>query len=330
MARGVGGEGGAAGGRDPNAGGRGGGGGQGGRGGGSFGERFNVGDFGGGSRGVGGEGGARGGRDPQGGARAGGGTGNSGRGGGTFQGGTGLTRDTMAGQDQVGANVAAAQNDFNDTDNSFGDDIGNMMASFLGFNEQDPTVPGYSGPGMPGQTARAGWGFDPAGLIGGAAGMGFGLPLTGFLADQASALLGRPLEVSLGPDVFDFDTVDPETGVTTAGATHTGPSMSIQDGEDRNTFVGTSPALNFIGNQAANNVAGKRTMTGVDPSPVDPAPEQPAEPVTPQPSSYEQPNNMQIDPGNTGLSSQQLTDLFAGFMQPGRTSRGRNPARVVT
>jgi hypothetical protein len=302
--------------------------GQGGRGGGSF---------GGGPSGrsqhpgrIGGEQAARASNQSRG--AAGGGTGNGGRGGGTFVGGSGTTRDAMQTQDQVGANVAAAQNDFNDVDNSTTDDIGNMIASFLGFNEQNPTEPGFSGPGMPGQTGRANWGFDPAGLIGGAAGMGFGIPLTGFLADQASALMGRPLEISLGPDVFGSDTIDPETGqVVGNSTTYSGPSMTLRDNDDPNEYFGTSPALGYIGNQTANAVPGKRTMTGVDPSPVDGAPADGYDPVTPNPSPIEEaPSGMNIDPGNTGQTPQQLSELFSGFMQPqSRTAKGKNQSRVV-
>jgi hypothetical protein len=255
----------------------------------------------------------------------------SGRGGGTFVGGSGLTRDTMQQQDQTGANVAAAQRDFRNEGNSFGDDLGNMIAGFMGLNEQDPTVPGFSQPGMPGTTGRANWGLDPAGALGGAAGMALGVPFVGgFLADQLSAALGRPLEVSLGPDVFGGSTVDPVTGETVQTATHTGGSMTIQDGGgDRNTFVGAPPALGHFGGGVSNVAPGRQTFTGVDPAPVDQAPEAPEEPVAPNPTPIDEaPDGINVDPGNTQMSPSELTNLFLQYM-PTRTSRGRNSARVV-
>jgi hypothetical protein len=255
-----------------------------------------------------------------------------GRGGETFRGTSSQQQDVRnrATAESLGntspgvGNYNDAMNDFNDVDNTTIDDIGNLIAGFLGFNEQDPT-------GVPNTTGRANWGFDPAGLIGGAAGMGFGVPLTGFLADQASALMGRPLEISLGPDVFGSETVDPETGQVVSNQTHTGPGMTIRDSQDPNTYLGTSPALGYVGNQTANSVPGKRTFTGTDPSPVDQAPAEGYNPVTPNPSPIdEQPSGMNIDPGNTGQTPQQLSELFSGFMQPqSRTAKGKNASRVV-
>jgi len=186
------------------------------------------------ARGVGGEGGARGGRDPNAGGRSGGrggGTGNAGErgtlsqqqdrrnteaarragnsapgvrgaGGGSFVGGTGLTRDKMRTQDQIGANVSKALNDQRGVGDSFLDRIGNMIAGAFGFNEMDPTRPGYSAPGRPGMTGKADWGFDPVGLAGGLAGSAFGIPGLGFVTDQLSSLAGRPLEINMGPSVF--------------------------------------------------------------------------------------------------------------------------------
>lgn len=293
----------------------------GGRGGGSFGG--GGGSFGTG-RGPGRETSAYGGSPAFGGGRhnrAGSNANQSGRGGGTFMGGSGLTRDQMQEQDQLGANVAKALDDKNNVGNSGLDNFGNLVASFLGLNEMDPTVPGFSGPGMPGQTGRADWGFDPAGAIGGALGTAFGVPFVGgFLADQISAAAGRPMEVNLGPDVFS----DPETGQTT----HTAGSMSIHDGGDKDTFYGAPPALAGFGGGVSSVAPGRTTFTGTDPAPVD----QPAEggftPTTPNPGEYDAPNSpVQIDQGN--LSNDQLSNLFSNFLQPSRTSKGRNAMRVV-
>lgn len=253
-----------------------------------------------------------------------------GRGGGTFVGGTGTTRDTMQQQDQIGANVSNAQRDFNDEGNGFLDNVGNHIASMLGFNQIDPTQPGFSGPGMPGQTGRADWGLDPAGAIGGALGTAFGVPFVGgFLADQISAALGRPMEMNLGPDVLGGSSVDPITGETSQTATHTGGSMTIHDGEDKNTFYGAPPSMAGFGGGVSRVAPSRATFTGIDPAPVD----QPAgdgfTPTTPQPGEYEQPDSLQVDPGNTGLTGEQLTGLFSNFLAPTRTARGRNSGRVV-
>ncbi len=125
-----------------------------------------------------------------------------GGGSGSFQGGSGLTRDKMRAQDQIGANVAQAQRDYQGRGDSFIDRVGNAFAGAFGFNEMDPTRPGYSAPGRPGMTGRADWGFDPVGLAGGLAGSAFGIPGLGFVADQLSSLAGRPLEMNMGPSVF--------------------------------------------------------------------------------------------------------------------------------
>lgn len=202
-----------------------------------------------------------------------------GHGGGTFQGGTGLTRDQMVEQDRIGANVAEAQNDYNDQGNSLVDQIGNFLAGLGGFNEMDPTRPGYSDPGAPGQTGRADWGFDPAAALGSAAGLGFGIPLTGLLADQISSAFGRPLEVNLGPDV-----INNQDGTTT----QSGGSMTVHDSDNPNTFLGTSPGIASFAQGAGGTFPTRATYTGVDPMPQDPAaPEAPA-PVTPNPSPIDE------------------------------------------
>lgn len=131
---------------------------------------------------------------------SGGGFGNMG--GGSFVGGTGLTRDKMRKQDQIGANVSKALNDQRGVGDSFWDKAWNALAGTVGFNEMDPTRPGYSKPGRPGTTGKADWGFDPAGAIGGAAGLAFGFPGLGMATDYLSSLAGRPLEINMGPEVF--------------------------------------------------------------------------------------------------------------------------------
>lgn len=99
----------------------------------------------------------------------------------------------MAGMRPSG--MMGRMNDYADKGNTGLENIGNALATAVGFNEMKPK-PGYS------SQNRANWGFDPAGLIGGAVGMGVGAPGLGLLADMASRAMGRPLEMNMGPSVF--------------------------------------------------------------------------------------------------------------------------------
>jgi hypothetical protein len=262
--------------------------------------------------------------DPHGlaGGPRGGGTGQGGAGGGTFVGGAGATRDQMQEQDRIGANVASAKNDYDNQGNSIADTVGNFLAGMLGFNEDDPTQPGYSGPGMPGQTGRADWSWDPAGPIGSAIGAGFGAPLTGFLADQISAAAGRPLSVRIGPDVF-------QDGDST---TVSGSGMTVQDADHPNEFVGVSPGLGFLGQVASNATPKKSTLYGADPAAPAPEPE-PQEPAPELPDGLSpinpvSPENINVDPGNTGLQAGDLAGLFQRMGQ--KVYRGKNRSTVVS
>jgi|SoiMethySBSTD1v2_1073268.scaffolds.fasta_scaffold13380_7 Adenylate and Guanylate cyclase catalytic domain len=210
-----------------------------------------------------------------------------------------------------------------------------MIADAVGFGEQNPYDDrDYGTPGNPtGQGSN--WRIDPLTILGAIAGGVFGVPFGGTIADFASEQLGRPLSVGLGNDVFGGDTTtDPVTGQTTPGnTTHTGGSVTVQGvGDDNDTFYGLSPSLGAIASGASNTLPSKHTYTGVNPTTGEPAPSDPFTPTTPVPSPIDTaPNSpIQVDTGNSGLSDQQLTDLFSGFMQmPQRTSRGRNAGRVI-
>lgn len=127
-----------------------------------------------------------------------------GSGSGSFQGGgpNPRTRDRMMAQDAMGARVAKALDDFHGRDDSFLDTIGNKIASFLGAEEEDPSMPGFSAPGMPGITGRANWSWDPVTAIGNVGSTVAGIPVVGSLIQGASSLAGRPAAVPLGPDFF--------------------------------------------------------------------------------------------------------------------------------
>jgi hypothetical protein len=86
---------------------------------------------------------------------------------------------------------------------TFWDSVGNFFASWAGFNEINPLEdPTYNTPENPAGFGAT-WGFDPAGLIGSLAGMAVGLPFGGgILGDLISRVLGRPLEIPIGPSVF--------------------------------------------------------------------------------------------------------------------------------
>jgi hypothetical protein len=239
--------------------------------------------------------------------------GQGGAGGGTFQ---GVGPQGRANPIQSGSALAGATADYNDEGNSALDNLGNLIAGFLGFNEQNPAEDGYDASGS------AGWGFDPAGLIGGAVGSALGVPLVGgFVADQISSALGRPLEVNLGPSVFGG--LDGETTVS-------GPTMTARDPNDQSTFFGAPPQLAGFGNGVANVASGKSTFTGSDPAAPAPTPEPPApEPELPDiDGPMTPPNGVNIDPGNTGIPAGDLASLFQRLGN--RVYKGKNHSAVVT
>lgn len=128
----------------------------------------------------------------------------AGQGSGSFMGGgpAPKTRDQMRTQDALGARVAKALDDFHGRDDSFLDTIGNKIAGFLGAEEEDPSLPGFSAPGMPGITGRANWSWDPVTAVGNVGSTVAGIPVVGSLIQGASSLAGRPAAVPLGPDFF--------------------------------------------------------------------------------------------------------------------------------
>lgn len=164
------------------------------------------------------------------GSRSGGGN----QGSGSFQGGglNPMTRDKMMAQDKMGAMVSKAMDDFKGRDDSFLDKIGNALAGTFGFNEMDPSLPGFSkmGPKSPSVTGKANWGFDPAVALGGALGMGFGIPGTGMIANQLSQWAGRPLEMNMGPEVFGSGGPSMPQGVQTAAGGPGGGGVPPQGG----------------------------------------------------------------------------------------------------
>jgi hypothetical protein len=102
--------------------------------------------------------------------------------------------------------------DYRNEGSSFLDKVGNRIASLAGFNEQAPTkqaaldrVRGTANPTQNGLDNRAGWGFDPVGVLSGLGGMALGVPGLGLVGDYISQQMGRPLEISMGPDVFGLD-----------------------------------------------------------------------------------------------------------------------------
>nr|WP_298685223.1 phage tail length tape measure family protein [uncultured Dongia sp.] len=127
---------------------------------------------------------------------------NTGNAAGSFGGPAGPTRDMYQVQDQVAANVNEAVRDQSGIDDSVFEKVVNFFAGLVGFNEMDPTAPGYSQPNMPGQTGRANWGWDPVVGLASLAGLVAGIPGLGLVADQISDLLGRPFEINMGADVF--------------------------------------------------------------------------------------------------------------------------------
>jgi hypothetical protein len=273
----------------------------------------------------------------------GGANGQGGRGGNTFSGQTPMGNSTTADQqmaekygvtpdryNQETADYRDRLTDAMNSDNTTAEDLGNLVAGFLGFNEQtpdqidfDPTKP--VGP-------RADWSWDPVGVAAGVGGGFIGAPGLGMITDQVSQQLGRPLSISLGPDVFGGPTTDPVTGETIAGDTTVqGPSVTVHDPNDANTFMGVSPTMGSFLNGVSNNLPPRTsTLTGSNPDTPATTPSDPYQPVTPQPTPIDTPPNspIQVDPGNTQMSPDELTSLFLGFMKP-RTSMGRNPASVI-
>lgn len=218
-----------------------------------------------------------------------------------------------------------------DTDNTGIENLGNLFARALGFNEQtseeidfDPENP--VGP-------RASWGWDPVPGLVGLGGFLGGVPFgPGLIADQISAAAGRPLSVSLGPDVFGSDNFDESGQVIGSSRTHTGGSMTVSDPDRPNEFFGVSPEIGILGNATANTSPRKQTLYGTDPAapapgpiPEQPAPELPEGVGAPQPIEAA---NVSVDPGNSQLTESQLTNLFLGHLAP-RSYRGRNKQTVI-
>ena len=113
------------------------------------------------------------------------------------------SRSQLAQKNPITSDALDRVRDYEDVDNGFFDNVGNMLAGAFGFNEMDPTITSREAlmaGRRPGQ--HADWGYDPAGTIGSLAGMALGIPGMGLLADQISRFAGRPLEVNLGPSVI--------------------------------------------------------------------------------------------------------------------------------
>jgi hypothetical protein len=222
--------------------------------------------------------------------------------------------------------------DYQGLGDTFVDQIGNFLAGTFGFQEDNPFGDDdYANNGNP--TGRgANWSFDPVPGIVGLGSMIAGIPAgPGYIAGLISNQLNRPLSIDLGPSALTSDRVDPDSGqVVGSNTTHTGPSVTVRDNDDPNTYYGLSEDLAALAGGASNTTPKKQTFVGTDPAPVDGEPEAPYQPVTPQPSQIDTPPaGGTFDPGNTQLSPQQLSDLFVGYMNPGRTARGRSSARLV-
>lgn len=110
-----------------------------------------------------------------------------------------------------------------------------------------------------------------------------------------------------------------------------GPSMTVHDSANKNTFYGVPQGLGYLAGGVSNAAPNKQTFTGTDPTTPEPAPGDSFTPTTPNPTPIDTPPNSppQIDVGNTQMSPDELSALFLGFMNPGRTSRGRNPVSVI-
>ena len=155
--------------------------------------------------------------------------GQAGMGSGSFRGGGPMpkTRDQMMAQDAMGARVAKALGDYKGVGDSMWDKAWNKVASFLGAEEEDPSLPGFSAPGMPGITGRANWSWDPVTAVGNVGSTVAGIPLVGSLIQGASSLTGRPAAVPLGPDFFGpsptrpdlpYDAIGPDFGAQVSSA----------------------------------------------------------------------------------------------------------------
>jgi hypothetical protein len=221
--------------------------------------------------------------------------------------------------------------DYTGLGDTFADQIGNFLAGAFGFGEENPfDDPEYAGNGNP--TGRgANWSFDPVPAIVGLGSTLAGIPAgPGYIASLISNELGRPLSFDLGPNALTSDTLDETGQVVGRSTTHTGPGMTVHDADNPDTFYGVSPGLGLLAGGASNAAPRKATYVGADPAPVDPAPADPYAPVTPAPTPIDTPpNDINVSPGNSGLSDQQLTDLFLSHMATGRTARGRSSGRVI-
>lgn len=112
------------------------------------------------------------------------------------------TRDMFQKQDLMGARVSQALDDYRGVGDSFWDRVGSFLAGAWGLSETDPTLRGFSGPGMPGITGRANWGLDPLAAAINMGGMATGYPL-GMAYQGIKSLTGwRGPEIGLGPEVF--------------------------------------------------------------------------------------------------------------------------------
>lgn len=331
MARGLGGEGGARGGRDPNAGGRG------------DVDRAR-------SNGNGGFGGGIGNRgtlaqqqdriNQENARRAGNsapGVRGQAFGGGSFGGQVpgAPTRDQVQTQDRIAANVAKAQRDYEGRDDSFIDRVGNLIASGFGFNEMDPTQPGYSAPGAPGMTGRADWGFDPVGALAGMAGTAFGVPGVGLVADQLSSLAGRPLEMNMGPDVLA-----PDANTTGTAPTEPGGISTASAG----TFGGAGGAPTPGQSEGSGlSLAQKSYLTGrparpteqpvkQTPNPADPGTFIEDDTPTPAEAAFEGPAPVVAaarSPFNSRIGGSAAGGFALGRTKGGRSSRSSSPTSLA-
>lgn len=185
-------------------------------------------------------------------------------------------------------NLQQQTNDYNNVGNTTADTIGNFLARMFGFNERDPSVKPSGDTSNIGDT-EADWGFDPAGAIGGIAGAAGGIPGMGIVADVISQLLGRPLEMNMGPDVMK-----------TLGLGDFGSNLVNSTGDFINSAVGPHTIDDFMNSQYGGAATGNGQQTfepgqgggGSYPNQVDPS--QSANPgVTP-------PTGTGTDPGTGG------------------------------
>lgn len=142
---------------------------------------------------------------------------NSPPGSGSFQSGTGVdgksqTRETSSwggspsygggSMNEIGSKVSKAIDDYKGLGDTFLDKVGNFIGGMFGFNEIDPSLPGFS-KGTPAKTGMADWGLDPLGAILGGVGMGFGVPGVGALYGLGKYATGwAGPQINMGPSVF--------------------------------------------------------------------------------------------------------------------------------